>query len=157
MAVARWGRAGLAAEGPKVRWGRAGVDGTEVVAPNVRWGRAGVTGVAAVLVAALSPQSVEPESTVTLVASLVGGGSADSWIWRVVSGQPVSFSGSGNTRSWQAPSLMPPAGGNTVIGVSAIKDGTTSQERTVTITYLPQTRWQFVGGVWVGRRPAVAL
>jgi hypothetical protein len=140
-----------------LRWGRAGVDGTAEVTPNLRWGRAGVTGTAALSVAVIAAQSVEPETLVTVVAALVGGGSADSWTWRVVSGQPVSFGGSGNTRTFVAPSLMPPGGGTSTLGVIATVGGTSSPERTVIITYLPQTRWQFVGGVWVGRRPAVAL
>ena len=157
MAVARWGRAGITLDGIKVRWGRAGLDGTAVVGANLRWGRAGVTGVAAVIVAAIAAQSVEPETTVNITAALSGGGAADSWTWRVVSGQPVSFSGSGASRAFVAPSLMPPAGGSSTIGVTATVGGTTSPERTVVITFLPQTRWQFVGGLWVGRRPAVAL
>jgi hypothetical protein len=157
MVTTRWGRAGLEAVAPKIRWGRAGVDGTASTVPKLRWGRAGMTGTAAVLVAVMNPQSVEPEQLVTLTAALVGGGSADSWNFRVSSGQPVSFLGTGATRQWIAPSMMPPAGGSSTIAVSATVGGTTSPERTVVITYLPQTRWQFVGGIWIGRKPAVAL
>lgn len=157
MAALRWGRAGLASEGPKLRVGRAGVDGTAAVTPKLRVGRAGVTGTAAVLVAALAPQTVEPETLVSLTASLVGGGSADSWTWRVVTGMPVSFSGTGASREFIAPSTLPPGGGTTVIGVRATVGGTTSPEVTVTITLRPQLSWQYNGTQWVGRRPAVAL
>lgn len=157
MVALRIGRAGVALDGAKLRIGRAGLDGTAVIAPKLRVGRGGLTGVAAVIVAPIAPQTVEPETTVIVTAALLGGGSVDSWTWRVASGLSVSLVGSGDTRSFVARSTMPPAGGQTVLGVRATVAGTTSPEVMVTITYLPQLSWLYDGSQWVGRRLAVAL
>jgi len=155
MVTLRTGRAGLTLDAAKLRVGRAGLTGTGSSIPKLRVGRAGLTGTAAVMVNPITPQTVEPEITVTVTATLSGAGSP-TWTWRVVSGIPVSFGGSGATRTFVSPSVMPP-GGSTVIGVTATVGGTTSPEQTVTITYLPQTSWWYDGAQWQGRRPPITL
>lgn len=141
---------------PRVRWGRSGLEGSAPVVAKVRWGRSAMSGAAAVIVAALPDQTVEPETTVTIAASLVGGSVADSWTFRPVPGAgrttAIGLSGSGATRTFTAPSAMPPAGATVVIGVTATLDGVTSPERTCTITVLPQVSWVWNGTEFVGAR-----
>ena len=155
MVALRIARAGLAEDAAKLRIARAGLTGTASSVPKLRIAREGLTGVAAVLVNPLTPQTVEPEILVTVTATTPNAGTP-TWTWRVVSGLPVSFGGSGATRTFVSPSVMPP-GGATVLGVTVTIGGTTSPEQTVTITYLPQTSWWFDGTQWQGRRPPVDL
>lgn len=164
MTKTLWSRNALEAvpSNPKVRWGRSGLEGSVPLVPKVRWGRSAVTGAAAVVVAALPDQTVEPESTVTVAASLLGGGAADSWSFRPVPGSgrttAIGLSGSGATRTFTAPSAMPPAGATVVIGVTATLDGVTSPERTCTITVLPQVSWVWNGTTFVGaKHTAIAV
>jgi hypothetical protein len=154
MTKALWARNALEAvpSNPKVRWGRSGLEGSVPLVPKVRWGRSAVTGAAAVVVAALPDQTVEPESTVTIAASLLGGGAADSWTFRRVSGPSIGIAGTGASRTFTAPSAMPPAGATVVIGVTATLDGVTSPERTCTITVLPQVSWVWNGTTFVGAK-----
>lgn len=157
----RWGRSELngtvAAGGSKVRWGRSEVAGTANTIGKVRWGRSELGGGGAVVINALNPQTVEPETVVSLTAVLSGGGTADSYTWRRVSGPAVAFIGTGATITFLAPSGMPPGGASVVVGVTATSGGTVSAERTVTITVLPQLRWQLSGTSWVGKRPIVKV
>lgn len=139
---------------PKVRVGRIALTGTVPSSPKVRVGRVALTGTANISIAPFAPVTAEPESTVTLTATLTEGGVADSYTWRRVSGPAVTFVGSGDTRAFAAPSAMPP-GAEVVIGVTATVGGVTSPERTVTVTVLPQLRWNYQAGAWVGRRPTV--
>lgn len=146
----RFGRAELSGTANiKVRLGRAELSGTAAIVPKVRYGRLDLAGTAAVLVVPLQPQTVEPESTVNLAAGLVGGGSADSWAWRPISGPSIGILGSGATVSFKAPSAMPP-GTSVVVGVRATVSGTQSPEQTVTITILPQLQWYWTGTVFAG-------
>lgn len=161
MSKARWGRTALepAPVLPKVRWGRSGLEGTHVLAPKVRWARVAVEGTAAVIVSPLAAQAVEPESVVTVAAALSTTGPADSWTFRRVSGPTIGIQGSGATRTFIAPSqdaptnpAVPPQSSTVVIGVTATKDGTTSAERTCTVTIMPQTQWVWNGTKLVGTR-----
>nr|WP_167405787.1 hypothetical protein [Sphaerisporangium cinnabarinum] len=137
---------------PKLRIHALSISGVAPLAPRLRIHGAAMTGPAAVLLSALPDQTVEPESTVTIAASLVGGGSPDSWTFRRVSGPSVGISGTGATRTFTAPSAMPPAGASVVIGVTATIGGVTSPERTCTITVLPQVSWVWTGTEFVGSR-----
>lgn len=158
MAKLRWGRHALEVlPGVKLRWSRHTLEGTASTGSKLRWGRHALEGTAGVFVNSIAAQTVEPETTVTLTASLAGGGTPDSWTWRRVSGPAVTLVGTGATRQFIAPSGMPPAGATVVVGVIATVAGTSSAEATVMITVLPQLRWQYEGGAWVGARRAVAL
>jgi hypothetical protein len=160
MAKVRWGRSALeepfVAPTPKVRWGRSALTGTVVVVPKVRWGRSALSGTPAVVLVPLSNQTVEPETVVTVTAALVGGGSADSYTFRRISGAAISFLGSGASRSFYAPSALPP-GTSVTIGVVATIGGVNSVEQTCVITVLPQIRWALSGSTWVGQRPSVPM
>ena len=139
---------------PKLRVHQVQLTGAAPLAPKLRVHGAAITGAAAVIVAVLPDQTVEPESTVTIAASLLGGGAADSWNVRRVSGPSIGIAGSGATRTFTAPSAMPPAGATVVIGVTATLDGVTSPERTCTITVLPQVSWVWNGTTFVGAKHA---
>jgi hypothetical protein len=116
----------------------------------VRWGRTLVSGTAAVVVNPIPDQTnLEPESTVTITASLLGGGTADSWVWRVVSGPAVTIVGTGPSVTIAAPSDM--SGASVVIGVKATVGVLQSAEVTTTITSLPQTDWWWSGTDWLPR------
>jgi len=158
----RWGRSefeGDTLSVPKVRWGRSEFEGTAPVTPKVRWGRSEFEGVTLL---ALEPFTdlvdVEPETIVTLTAN-VSAGTPDFFTWRQISGPTVSFSGSGGTRSFRAPSAMngslAPIPVTVVVGVTATSGSTTSPERTVSVSVLPQTRWYRSAGQWLPMRPVV--
>ena len=151
MSTARIFRAALeyVPPAPKARLYRAELSGTAIIIPDVpkvRLYRAELSGTAAVLVAPLTGQTVEPLSTVTLTAVLLSAGPADSWTWRRISGPSVGIEGTGATRTFVAPATMD--GTEVVIGVTATKDGVTSNERTVTIAALPQLSWIWDGTAW---------
>lgn len=152
MATARVFRAEVA-DGPpggRVRVYRGDMTGTAPVYGSVRVQRAAMSGVAAVILSPLSPVTAGPGELVSLTANLSGGGVADSYTWRLVSGPAVAFQGTGASRSFLAPSAMPP-GASVVVGVTATIGAVTSTEQFVTVTVLPQTRWSRVhGGQWVG-------
>ena len=143
----------------KIRWGRAELNGTRPVAPKIRWGRAAVTGSASVTLRPFAPQvDVEPQTVITLTA-VTFPGSADptSYVWRQVSGPAVTFSGSGDTRTFEAPSSM--TGGVVVIGVAGVLAGVTGPEQVASITVLPQLSWirhpDVASGAWVGSKVIV--
>lgn len=154
-----------------VRVYSAQAGGLEVIHVRVYAAEAGGTGAAKVRVYSVqaggnaavilnpltAPANPEPETAITLTTTLTDGTTADSYMWRVVSGTPVALTGTGNTRTLRAPSGMPPAGGTVTIGVTATKDGYSSVERTITITALPQLRWRLAGGTWVGARQPVPI
>lgn len=141
---------------PKVRDYRLDFSGAALSIPKVRDYRLDLSGAAAVVVNALAAQVAEPESTVTISASLLGGGVADTWTFRPISGPPIGLTVAGASATFKAPSTKPPAGAVVVVGVTATLDGTTSAERTCTITLLPQVRWAWNGTVFVGA-PKVPL
>jgi hypothetical protein len=105
----------------------------------------------------LNDSTVEPGTVVTLSAVLTEGGAADSYSWRVVSGTSVTLTGYGASRTFIAPSVMPPSGTAVIIGVTATKNGSTSQEVTATVTVPPQIRWTYHNGAWVGKRLEIGL
>lgn len=136
---------------PKVRIYRAESAGAVAAAGKVRVYRAESAGTAGVVVAPMASQTVEPEALMTVTASLVGGGAADSWLWRRVSGPALStFSSAGAVATLRTPSAMPP-GTTVVLGARAVVGSVTSAEVTVTLDVLPQTEWSRVPGAnWVG-------
>lgn len=140
------------ADAPRGRAYRAASTGTVPASRFGRAYRAAVAGTASVLLVPFAPRTVEPMSTVLLTAALVGGGVADSFSWRQISGPTVSFSGSGASRSFPAPSTM--AGDVVVVGVQATVGDTTSAEAIITITVLPQLTWirTHTDPVWRGSR-----
>lgn len=152
MTGVRWYEAGgqNTPASPHVRWYEAGGNGTAPASSRVRWYEAGGNGAAAVKVTPLPDLgNVEPGSTVTVSAALVGGGSADSWAWRVVSGPATGLFGTGPTITLTAPSDI--NGASLVIGAAATLGSTTSPEDTFTVTVLPQTEWYWTGTGWLPR------
>lgn len=141
---------------PRLRVHGASFTGAAPVVPKLRIHGAGLAGAAAVVVNALAPQVAEPESTVTVTGSLVGGGAADSWTFRPISGPSIGLTVAGASATFTAPSTKPPSGAVVVVGVTATLDGTTSAEQTCTITLLPQVRWAWTGSAFVGA-PKVPL
>lgn len=141
--------------GSKGRIYRAQMPGSAAVTPKGRIYRAQVLGSAAVSVVAPSSRTAGPGEPVHLVASLAGGGAADLWTWRVISGPAFTLVGTGAVRDFSAPSVMPP-GGSIVLGITATVSGTRSPEVTCTITVLPQLSWSYNGTAWVGRRTVYA-
>lgn len=132
----------------KARWISAALDGAAPISGHVRWLRAAVDGAPAVIVNPLPDlANVEPESTVTITATLVGGGTADTWTWRRISGPAIGLFGTGPSVSFPAPSVID--GGTLVIGVTATLAGITSTEDTFSITVLPQTEWLWTGTGWI--------
>lgn len=144
---------------PQLRDFRLDLTGTGVVLKTIRDYRFDLSGTAGVLVAPLAGQTVEPESTVTVSASLLTAGPADSWSFRRVSGPSIGISGTGASRTFAAPSqdapvnpAVPPQPSTVVVGVTATKDGVTSAERTCAVTIMPQTRWVWNGTKLVGAK-----
>ena len=129
---------------------RLGVDGPLLTAPSLKLARLGFDGPLAVALNPIPAQTVEPETTVTITAVLTGGGAADSYSWRRVSGATVTLTLDDDVATFTAPSAMPP-GTSVVIGVTATVSGTTSPEQQVTVTVLPQLRWTLnAARQWVG-------
>lgn len=142
----------LPADAPRGRVYRAGVAGTVPAARKGRVYRARALGSAAVIIAPIPAETVEPETTVELTALLVGGTPAESYIWRVASGPDVTLMGSGHTRAFTAPSTL--SGATVVIGVRAVVGSTTSTERLITTTVPPQIVWTrtHTDPVWRGSK-----
>lgn len=129
---------------------RAGATGTAPVTGKGRIYRAGLTGTASVLVSVIADyDNVEPETNLAITATLQGGGSADSWTWRRVSGAAIGINGTGASVSFLAPSDI--NGTSVVVGVTATVGPTTSPEETFTVTVLPQTEWWWTGSAWTPR------
>lgn len=132
---------------PKLRAVRHGLTGGTVTTPKLRAVRHGLTGGQAVIVTPLpSYTGVEPGTALNLTASLVGGGAADSWFWRVVSGV-AGISGTGASVTVTAPSDI--NGTTATIGVTATVAGVTSAEVTSTVSALPQLDWFWGGAGWL--------
>lgn len=134
------GVAGTApAAAPAARIYRAAVVGTVPATVRGRLYAARIVGTAAVILASIPDRTVEPGSKVEITALLIGGTPALSYTWRQISGPPVTFTGTGHSRSFTAPSALD--GVAIVVGVRATVGGTTSEESAVTITALPQIVW----------------
>jgi hypothetical protein len=164
MAKVRIGRLELSqpATAPKVRWGRATLEGTAPSTPKVRVGRLELIGTISVVVNPIPDQVVEPETIVTVGPVSLASGTADSYAWRRISGPAITLVGAAgsNTRTFTAPSYQvsgTPASAVIVLGVTATLNSVTSAERTVTITVLTQTIWDYIGGSWVGAKPIMDL
>lgn len=153
LRVHRAGAAGAVDAAPRVRVHRAGATGTVVPQPRLRVHRGRMTGAAAPVVVPAGALTSEPEVMLTLRAGLVGGGDADSWVWRVVSGiaPDDGLASTGAACTFRVPSVMPPSVGSLVVGATATVAGVAAAEKTTTVTLLPQTTWSRVhGGNWVG-------
>lgn len=144
---------------PVVRDYQLQLGGAGVVIPRVRDYRLDLSGAAAVILMALAPRTVEPGLPVTLTATLVTAGPADSYTWRRISGDPVGIVGTGATATFTAPHQSAPTtpgawrSSEVVIGVTATKGGTVSAERTCVLTILPTPLFTRVHGRgWVGAR-----
>lgn len=157
MAVVRVYTASLTGVvGSQLRIYAAGLQGTTPITPKLRIYRAQLSGVQAVVVQPLESRTVEPETTVSYTALLVEGASSGTWQWRVVSGD-ATLTTSANTASFTAPSTMPQASGDVVLGVRATHNGITSSEVFVTVTVRPQVRWRYTGTGWSGRTQTPVL
>jgi hypothetical protein len=120
----------------EARWKISRVEASITVPTNPRWTvtslQASVT--PAIVLTQFSPRTVDPFAHVTLTADPQGDVTADSYIWRVISGNAV-ISGTGASRTVRAP-------GSTTkdearIGVTAVSGGVSSPEVVATITTLP--------------------
>jgi hypothetical protein len=140
-------------EVPRGRVHRISSSGAPAAAPRGRVHRVRSSGVAALAVEPIAGQQVPGGALVALTASLEGGQVADSWAWRRISGPAIGIEGTGATRTFRAPSIMPPANQTVVVGVTATVGGVTSVERTVEIVVMPQLKWFWTGAAWVGSRP----
>lgn len=96
-------------------------------------------------------QRVEPSKQIIPLMAVPAAGSPafDRVNWRF-EGHPVVLSASGNTCTFVAPSVWPPAA-ETRIFASATTNGITGPEQMATVTILPQTMWtRGHNGQWVG-------
>ena len=102
---------------------------------------------------------VEPETVLSITATMSDGSAADAYTWRQISGPAVALMGTGATRVFRAPSQLngslAPVASSVVLGVTATVDGVTSPERTITVGVLPQLRWYRSAGQWLPMRPVV--
>lgn len=95
-------------------------------------------------------QTVEPGSVVTLTGAGTDiDGTVASYSWAKTVGPTVTLSGTGNTRTFIAPSV---AGGTSLTFALTVTDnsGGVSNPDTMTVAVLPATEFRAVGGVWVG-------
>jgi hypothetical protein len=133
--------------------------GSVVPRPKLRVHDGAVVGDATANLQPLADVTVEPQEPVTIATALTAGSATpDSYLWRVVSGTPVSLAGAGASLTFTSPSAMPPLGATTVLGVRAVVGGFTSPEVQCTVTTRPQLSWSRVpGGQWVGSKPRVTV
>ncbi len=142
--------------GVKLRVYQATLIGTGPATSKLRVYQATLIGTQAVRVAVIDAFTAGPNEPLTLTASLAGGGSADSWAFRRISGPVVTFGGTGAVRTLTAPAVQPPSLGQLQVGIIATVDGVASPEVVVTITLLPYTRAYWSGTAWVGSSIAPA-
>ncbi len=135
----------------RVRWSSATIQEVpSAVGVRVRWGMAIMAGTSNLVINPIANIQAEPEVVVTLTATLPVGSSADSYIWRQISGPSIPISGTGSSISITTPSAMPP-GATLVMGVTAVSGATQSAERTFNVNVFAQTEWLRVhGGDWTG-------
>ena len=102
------------------------------------------------MVTAIAPANqadVEPLTTVSLTAGVVGGGAA-TYTWRVISGPTATIvGGTAATVTFTAPAVQ--AGGTMTIGVKATQVGVDSPEVTCTVAVLPHNEWWWTGAALV--------
>lgn len=144
---------GLTLVPPKSRVLKVSGTGSVVVTPKSRVLKVTGSGAVAVVVNPLpNLTDLEPESLVTVTASLASGVTADSWAWRVVSGPAATIFGVGAAVQITAPSNI--NGAVVTIGTRATLDSVQSPEVTFTLTVLPQAEWWWSDTAWT---PAVDL
>lgn len=137
-----------AAASPRLRIGGVSASGALAAAPRLRVGGISASGAVALVVNPILDQvNVEPESVVSLTASLASGDAADSWAWRRIFGPDIGIVGTGSSVSFSAPSAID--GASVTVGVRATQAGVQSAEVTATIVVLPQTEWLWGGAGWI--------
>lgn len=119
--------------------------------PRLRVVGASLAGSPAVGFVPIAERTFEPGVTCsTTVTPVAGGPTVDTYTWRQVSGPSVTLTGTGATRSFTTPSLMPGATNLIVLGVTGVSGADTGRELTFNVYVLPQTRWSWNGTEWVG-------
>lgn len=86
------------------------------------------------------------------VSTAPGSSTPDSYVWRVVSGGPLTLSGTGSTVTGTTPAPLPPNPVDIVIGVRGITAGASSPEVLTTLTVLPSGLFTWQTNKWVGAR-----
>lgn len=79
--------------------------------------------------------TAEPGLACTLTATHTAGAAPSSWSWSQISGPTVTLSGSGNTRTFTAPSSL--TGATVVIGCTPTGSSLTGAQDTITVTVPP--------------------
>lgn len=134
---------------PRLRVFSARSDGTQSSIPKLRVFSAALSGSPRVALDPIADRTEPPERVVTLVAKLQGGGFADSYLWRRVSGVGVTLAALDDTATLTVPSIVTP--GAVQIGCTAVVNGIQSTEVVSTITIIPQTVFSRVAGrPWSG-------
>ena len=142
-----------------LRVARSGFTGTPVTTTALRVARTGFTGTVAVLLDPIPNQTVDPvvSDVTTVNAVLTGGGTADSYTFRRVSGVAATLSATGGTCTFPTPAVFGPNNSAVVIGATATTSGLTSPERLSTVTVLPTLRWVWDGAKFVPARRVTAV
>lgn len=159
MPTLRWYAASGAspASMPTLRVYSVSADGAAPVTPKLRVYSVTGIGTSAPVLAPLDPLTSEPFTDVTLTVALAPGSSTpDSYVGRVISGGGT-LSGTGPVFTYTTPSPLPPNSATAVVGFRAVKDGFSSPEVTCTLTVLPNVRFSYQGGQWVGCKTVVLV
>lgn len=150
MPTLRLYKASLTSTAPKLRVYKAQLTGSATTFPKLRVYKVSATGSVAAGFNPFPDRTVEPMEVVSITAiPLPGSPTIDTYAWRQVSGTSVTLSGTGATRTFTAPSVMPP-GTTIVLGVQGTASGVTGPERLMTLTVVPQMIWTWNGTAWVG-------
>jgi hypothetical protein len=131
-----WKVTSAQADVESVKWKITRTEVTVTISTNPRWVvtslQASVS--PAIVLTQFSPRTVEPFTRVTLTADPQGDTSADSYVWRVISGDAI-ITGTGATRVVRAPGAT--VSSQAKIGVTAVSGGVSSPEVVATIDTLP--------------------
>lgn len=94
----------------------------------------------------------EPFSTATVTATLEPGSpTPDSWTFTKTAGPAVTFIGTGATRTFLIPAVMPP-GSTITVQATAVK-GSDTDSKSASASILPCSQWlRLHGGSWLGVR-----
>lgn len=153
--------ASTAVEAARLRISRATSVGDVPTVARLRIARATGSGAVSVRLQPIPDQTSEPQEVVQVRAvPAPGTPDADEYLVRQVSGPAVTLVQTDDLVKWVAPSLMPGAVGDVVLGFRAVAAGVTSPEVLSKTTVLPQTFWSYVPGKvppWVGAKPTPVL